>query len=311
MLKHLLFILIISYSIDAKIDELKTINNNNISSDLKINNNHLFTFSIGKLLLLLFLLLLVFIIYTTIRNTKIMNKTIEEGLSIIKKNYNLKEIEVGEFRKVTLYKFLSFYSKVYYSDEIGVLSILIVNIGIMQMITFNINPFEKDLPQLSIDYIYIFSKRKAIIEIYDLMIDKNNEKYKNFLKKLEKINEKNANLESFELKKFWYIDLISFFIAKSGTVEHESQLFDIFKEIVEAYIKFAKEMPEINNDDKDKKYLLIKSFSDKLIEKGGVSVDKFKKAIGIEKTRNYFGKVVFCYFQYQEKKKNNLKFKHK
>ena len=47
-----------------------------------------------------------------------------------------------------------------------------LNVGVMEMYTFNINPYDKDLPQLTIDYTITLNNRKLYVEIYDLMIDK-------------------------------------------------------------------------------------------------------------------------------------------
>jgi len=59
-----------------------------------------------------------------------------------------------------------------------------LNLGIMQMISFNINPFEKDIPQLTFDWITMLSKRKILIEIYKLLVNSETKNYNEFLKKL-------------------------------------------------------------------------------------------------------------------------------
>ena len=78
----------------------------------------------------------------------------------------------------------------------------------------------------------------------------------------------------------------------------------IFKEILEAYIKYYKSLPLLNDNDKEKKYFLIKGLSDQFVEKGGVAVNYFLNSIGKEKTREYLGKVIFGYLIF---KNQNLK----
>lgn len=82
-----------------------------------------------------------------------------------------------------------------------------LNVGVMEMYTFNINPYDKDLPQLTIDYTITLNNRKLYVEIYDLMIDKEAKDYKDFLKKIEEINNKNSDLKDFSSKASWQMNI--------------------------------------------------------------------------------------------------------
>ena len=307
----ILFILLLNTSLLKNIKEsskeIKSNNNNiNNSSSLRDNNNYHINISesripIGKILLYLIILLLIFIIYTTIRNTKIFNKTIKEGFSCVKNNFGVEEIDIGPFKKVQINKILPFYSEVYYIKELGVLPIVTVNIGIVQQITFNINPFEKDLPQLTIELIYFLGKRIFLVEIYDLMLDKKNNRYKDFLAKIKEINEKYTELEIIkEEKKVWYEPYICGKIKKKGKAENDNIIKNIFRELLETYIEYSKSLPLLNDNYKEKKYFLIKGLSDQFVEKGGIAVNNFIKSMGKEKTREYLGKVIFGYLIFQD-----------
>jgi len=78
----------------------------------------------------------------------------------------------------------------------------------MNIITFNINSFSKDLPQMTFDFMFILNQRKFIFEIYDFVINKEDEKYKNFLKEIEEIKE-NSNLKDMERSNTWHYDYVS------------------------------------------------------------------------------------------------------
>ena len=307
----ILFILLLNAShlnnIQKLSKEIKSNNNNlNNSSSLKDHNNYHINISesripTGRILLYLIILLLIFIIYTTIRNTIIFNKTIKEGFSYVKNNFGVEEIDIGPLKKVQINKILPFYAKVYYIKELGVLPIVTVNIGIMQQITFNINPFEKDLPQLTIELIYFLGKRIIFVEIYDLMLDKKSNKYKDFLAKINEIKEKYNELEIIKNeKKVWYEPHICGIIRKKGKAENDNSIINIFKESLETYIEFSKSLPLLNDNEKEKKYFLIKGFSDQFVEKGGIAVNNFLNSIGKEKTREYLGKVIFGYLIFKD-----------
>ena len=254
----------------------------------------------NKLVLLVIAALASYVGYSSVTNTKSMNTMINEGLEIVKKDYKLEPLDIREFKKVLIYKVLPFNSKVYSIDGLGILPVMTLNVGLMNMFTFNINSYDKDLPQLTIDYTNTLNKRKLYVEIYDLMINKEDKKYKDFLKKIEDINKKNANLEDFTSKPSWHDDYLSGVIKKSGKPGNDAQFLQIFKDVIQAYVDYAKEAPELSEDNKDKKYDLIKGFSDTLAEKGGVAINNFKKSLGLEKTKEFLGSVLYGYLHIKE-----------
>ena len=100
----------------------------------------------NKLVLLVIAALASYVGYTSVTTTKSMNTMINEGLAIVKKDYKLEELDIGEFKKVLIYKVLPFKSKVYSIDGLGILPVMTLNVGLMEMFTFNINSYDKDLP---------------------------------------------------------------------------------------------------------------------------------------------------------------------
>jgi hypothetical protein len=160
-----------------------------------------------------------------------MYKTIEEGMKIIQNKYSIKQLDIGDFKQMTIYGIISFYTKVYNIEGLGILSIMTVNLGVMQMFTFSINPYEKDLPQMSNDIIYMFNKRIFRIEFYNLMIDSQNSEYKSFINKIKEINNKYSYFEDVEIKKNWYLDLLSALISKKEGTKYEQKFIELFIEV--------------------------------------------------------------------------------
>ena len=299
--RFLLFILIINIKYNytkKKIDLLSQENYKiNHSPYNLVNSIHITQkrIPIGKIILFLLITLLLFIIITSIKNTKIMNKTLKEGFTIIKKNLQLKEQNPGEFSKIIINYFIPFHISLYKIEGLGNLSLMTVNIGIMQMITLTLSPFEKDIPLISIDYIYMFNIRKLMIEIYELMIDNQNIKYKNLINEFKKINEYYSELKNFKTFPGWHEKILSICISKSGNSKNDEMICSLFKNCIEVYIQNIIEMPHLEDSDIEKKYSLIKQFGNDLVNKGGVAVNNFKRSIGIEKTKDFFAKVFFGY----------------
>ena len=252
-----------------------------------------------KIILLLALPIIASFIYIMSRNSKVMYKTIEEGMKIIQNKYSIKQLDIGDFKQMTIYGIISFYTKAYNIEGLGILSIMTVNLGVMQMFTFSINPYEKDLPQMSNDIIYMFNKRIFRIEFYNLMIDSQNSEYKSFINKIKEINNKYSYFEDVEIKKNWYLDLLSALILKKEGTKYEQKFIELFIEVMKLYIEYSNNINKLNNENIIKKISLIEEFGNNLIDKGGVSTDAFKKRFGIEKTRKFLGNVFFGYYTYK------------
>jgi len=237
--------------------------------------------------------------FTVVTNISSMNKIVNVETSLLQNKYELKEMDIGEFKKIILKKVLPFYTKLYNIKNLGTFSVMTLNVGIMNIITFNINSFSKDLPQLTIDFMFILNQRKFIFEIYDFMINKEDEKYKNFLKEIEEIKE-NSNLKDMERANTWHYDYVSGDINKSGNVINDSQFLSILKEIMEAYLKYAEQAPELSDDDMQKKIKLYEEFTDNMAKNGGMAIDNFREGIGEEKTHEYLSKAFYGYSEYQK-----------
>lgn len=55
----------------------------------------------------------------------------------------------------------------------------------------------------------------------------------------------------------------------------------------------AKDLPLLSDEEKAAKLAITQEYCDNLVEKGGVSTDVFKKALGSETTKDFFDKVLF------------------
>ena len=217
----------------------------------------------------------------------------------------MKNIDIGEFKKMSVYGIISFYSTLYHIENLGMLSIMTANLGFMQMLTLVINPYKKDLPQINYDIIYMLNKRIFLVEFYGLMIDEQNEEYKLLNNKIEEINKKISDVDNFEAKKDWHFIYLSALIGKKYGTKYEQRFMNILKEVMKSFIESSNISKKLNKDDIMKKISLFEDFGNGLIEKGGISTDTFKSLFGIEKTRKFLGNVLFGYYTFKDLAKLN------
>jgi hypothetical protein len=81
-------------------------------------------------------------------------------------------------------------------------------------------------------------------------------------------------------------------LHKTGKTADE-QFEKLFCDTLRCYMEMASELPVLSADEKAEKLALTLEYTDSLISKGGVSTDVFKKVLGEEKTKKFFGKVFF------------------
>ena len=82
-----------------------------------------------------------------------MNKISESALNIVKNNFEVSQIDLGKKSVIKLNAFIKFDVEQYDIKNVGNLSIMKVNLGLMQMFSFIITPIHKNIPLLSADYI--------------------------------------------------------------------------------------------------------------------------------------------------------------
>ena len=251
-----------------------------------------------KLLFTIITTLLSIFIYIVFRNTKLVYKSIEDIINLIKSKYSLKSIDIGEFKKLTAYGVISFNSEIYHIKDLGILSILTSNLGFMQLFTLQIVPFEKDLPLLTIDIMYMFNKRIFFIEIYDLMLDNKNAEYKSFLNQVEEVKKNFSEFENFKTKENWYTQLLSGLLSKKYTIKDEQKFVELLNKIITMFIEYSIKEKKIEN--LEKKVALVEGFGNKLVDKSGISTDMFKRLFGVDRTRKFLGNVLFGYYTFKE-----------
>lgn len=227
------------------------------------------------------------------KNTAHMNSILEIGLSEISKVYTLTPIDADEFKEITIYGVMKFHVRQYGVENFGNLSVMTVNMGLMQMASFVLTPFKKDAPMLSMDFMYILGNRKTYTEYFNLTSDVSTPEYTEFLDTLSTLTEKYSFLEDIEMKPAWYDDLLTVALHKKAKHRDDNTIQELFRDSVSKYINATCKLEPLSDEKIDEKIKIIQEYADNLITKGGVSTDIFKKELGKEKTKEFFDKVFF------------------
>ena len=227
-------------------------------------------------------------------NKKAMQKTIDSGMEILSAHYKIRELDAGEYTDIRVYGVMKFKVRQYALEGLGNLSVMTTNMGFMQMLSFVITPFEKNMPLLSLDYMYFPGSRKTYNELYDLVKDTKSLEYGKVLdimRGLYDTAEPLADLPRTEAA--WYDDLLTVQLYKTGKSVQEEEIRALFCDAVSRYAQAADTLEPLSDAEQAEKKQITQEYCDNLIRKGGVSTDVFKKALGADTTKDFFDRVFF------------------
>lgn len=226
------------------------------------------------------------------KNVKAMNDCIDDTIALVSKDHKVTEIPAGEYQEMKAKGVMKFRVKQYDIEDVGNLSVMTLNIGMMQMSSCVFTPLDKNIPLMSCDYMYILNNRKAYLEIYDLVAEKD-AKYTGWLEKFEAVGAAYSELDDIEVSKTWYEYLLTVATYKAGKPADDETLKNLMHDTVQVYLDMADDHEVMDADAKAEKLDIIKKYSDRLIDEGGISTDFFKNTFGADFTRDFFDKVFF------------------
>ena len=225
-------------------------------------------------------------------NVKAMNRNVDSVMDELRKNYTLTPLDAGEYEEIKLYGIMKFQVEQYTIEELGNLSVMRINMGVMQMSSIVITPKDKNLPLMSADYIYLLTNRKAYLEFYDLVKEKD-DTFHTLLSNLSDIQKKYDYLNNLEISPTWYEHLLSVASYKACSFNSDKDIEAMLMNSLEAYIQHDKQLPLLSEEEKQEKLTLTVNYTDGLITYGGISTDVFKNALGPEVTKDFFDSVFF------------------
>lgn len=166
-----------------------------------------------------------------------------------------------------------------------------------QLSTFVVMPYYKNLPLFSTDYVYNGDKRFFLIEVYDLSVY-HDDAWQQGIDAFAASANAWDDMPEFPTQPRWYDDIRPVCIAKAPSREQDDVSLKRFLETLGLFVNMEKAAPLLSDEDRARKWQINKSYSDGLIDEGGVSTDLWTAALGVENVRRFFDEVFFgpaCY----------------
>ena len=139
---------------------------------------------------------------------------------------------------------------------------------------------------------YILSNRKAYLEFYDVVKEKDAD-YMQLMDALGAEQAKYDHLEDFAPDEAWYDSLLAVASFKSCTAKDDADIDQMLLDSLRIYLDHSKAIPDLSDEARAEKIAVTREYTDGLIDHGGVSTDVFKKELGADATRKFFDTVMF------------------
>ena len=232
-------------------------------------------------------------------NVANIDRRINAGIERLKKDYELKEIDIGDLAEIKIEHGLY---RVKQYEIVGVGNLLVMKSTDqppMEADTFTLTPYFKNLPLFTTDYMYIEGKRMFLNEIYNL-VDYQDDLYKGFINKFAENSSITEDLDDMPMQECWYDDIRPVLVAKEATPEEDDLIIRQFLANLETFIEMEKASPELDKDARQAKWKCNYEYARGLVDDGGVSTKEFVDAIGADKTKEFYYSVFFAPDRYRE-----------
>ena len=226
------------------------------------------------------------------KNCSLIDKRIARGLEILRASYEVVEVDMPEcFKRLTIQN-MDFEITQYDVRGVGNLVTMKCKSAAMQMDTFTLTPYEKNLPLFTTDYIYNGETRIYLNEIYDLCV-RHDEIYDRYIAEFMANKEKHSALPDMPTKPCWYDGIRPVCTSKKTDTSADEENLSIFYDNLDTFIRMEKECDKLGEADRAEKWRLNKDYADRLVDEGGVSTDVFKATLGSDDTHRFFNEVFF------------------
>ena len=211
---------------------------------------------------------------------------IDNLLDLINSYYPLKELDIGEYKSFDLNGMNI--NCGCYSSELGNIAYIKGGSAMMHLDTLIISPIYKDTYLYSYDRVKAFGSDNILTELYDVLINKDNNDLND---KLNTLLEDYKDIPNVEHTSNWYDSiLLDVSINKKGSVELSNRFDTLAYDYLKEYLDNCSKTIEC---DQTKKKELIKQYCDNLLNNGGPSTDVFIKSKGKQFCEGLFHKVLF------------------
>ena len=226
-------------------------------------------------------------------NKRLIDRRLKDGLAVLREYYPVSERAIDPAFANPIVAGRPYQVRSFEIWDVGnLLMMSATDVEEAQLSSFVIMPYFKNLPLFSTDYVYTGENRIVLIAAYDLAVS-HDDLFDKGITSLAALGDTWSDMPDFPVKSSWYDDIRPVCIAKAPSREQDETALWRFRDALDLFIKMERSAPMLDDAGRARKWELNKGYSDRLIDEGGVSTDRWTAALGAENVRRFFDEAFF------------------
>lgn len=226
-------------------------------------------------------------------NNMKVQSILERGIGVLAQHYTVKKLDAGAFADM-ITNGTQFKSAHYAIEGVGHLMTMYTEGNPhMSMVTFTLTPYCKKLPLISSDFVYFGEGGMFMIEIYELVEDRENAHFRAWIQKYAERFEDIADIEDIPTEPVFYDAIRPIYVSKKRMLSRDQDCIQNLIDTIKIFIAQEYAMPLLDEAEAAEQKAIQHKYVDDLIDQNGVSTRVFVKEHGVDFVRRFFHDVFF------------------
>ena len=226
-------------------------------------------------------------------NQEKVQSILERGIGILAQNYTVRPLDAGKFGSmITLGT--QFHTAHYEIEGVGhLLTMYTEGNPHMLMATYTLTPYYKKLPMISSDFIFNEDEGMFLIELYELVKDREDAQYQEWIQKYAGRFQDIADVEDIPTELCFYDPIRPVYASKKRTLSRDDDCIQNLVDTVKIFVEQEHASSLMDEEEAAEQKAIQHKYVDDLIDQNGVSTRVFVKEHGEDFVRSFFHEMFF------------------
>lgn len=226
-------------------------------------------------------------------NENLVQTVLERGVGILAQNYVVRKLDAGEFAAPVT---MGTQFRIAHYEVVGVGHLMTMRTEgdpRMQMATYTLTPYYKKLPLVSSDFMYNGEGGLFLIEIYELVKDREDDEFQEWIKKYSERFKDLADIDDIPAQPCFYDAIRPVFISKKRTCSRDQACIQNLIDTLKIFIEQEKAAELLDETEAAEQKSIQRQYVDDLVDLNGVSTQVWVKDHGEDYVRQFFHEIFF------------------
>ncbi len=226
-------------------------------------------------------------------NQQRVQTILERGLGIIAQNYAVRKLDPGEFENPVT-QGVQFRIAHYEIESVGhLMTMYTEGSPNMVMATYTLTPYFKKLPLISSDFIFNEDGGMFLIEVYELVKDRENAEFQKWISKYAERFKDISDLQDIPTAPCFYDPIRPVYVSKKRACDRDDASIQNLIDTMKIFIEQEKAAGKLDDAEKAEQKEIQHKYVNDLIDLNGVSTKVWGDDHGPDYVRKFFHEIFF------------------